>query len=145
MNIIKAFETAFEQKEEKNWDYIYVAVDIHGTIFKPTYSDEEYFDYYPYAKKTLQFISDRPEIKLILWSSSHANKLFLYLYHLNSDNIYIDGINSNNEVKDTELASFKDKFYFNVGLDNNFGFEPEKDWKVVYDYLTEKFGEIEYD
>jgi len=139
MNIIKPFEFALEQKKAKNWDCIYVAVDIHGTIFKPTFSNEEYFDYYPYAKETLQFLSDRPDVKLILWSSSHFNKLLLYLYFLNADYIHIDGINSNEEVIDTELASFKDKFYFNVGLDNNFGFEPETDWKVVYDYVTEKF------
>jgi len=138
MNIIAPFETAFKQKEEKNWDYIYVAVDLHGTIFKPTYSEKENFEYYPYAKETMKLMSDRKDIKLILWSSTHYNKLLLYLYFLNSDYIHIDAMNSNSEVTDTKLASFKNKFYFNVGLDNNFGFDPETDWKTIYDYLTKK-------
>ena len=38
MNIQKVFDNAFIRAKEKNWDYIYILVDVHGTIFKPSYS-----------------------------------------------------------------------------------------------------------
>lgn len=131
MNIINAFRIAFKQKREKDWDYIYVAIDVHGTIFKPTYSKKEKFEYYPLAKETLQMLCRRRGIKLILWSSSHPEMLEKYVKQLKKDKIDIAYVNENPEVSDTEIASFKQKFYFNVGIDNNFGFEPEEDWKTI--------------
>jgi hypothetical protein len=37
------------------------------------------------------------------------------------------------------LSKFEDKFYFNVGLDDKFGFEAEKDWKLIFEYFQNKF------
>ncbi len=34
MDIGKAFEVAFNRKKEKNWEKIYVVVDIHDTILR---------------------------------------------------------------------------------------------------------------
>ena len=34
MDIAKAFEVAFNRKIEKNWEKIYVVVDIHDTILR---------------------------------------------------------------------------------------------------------------
>lgn len=139
MNIIKAFEYAYQQKAAKKWDCIYVAVDIHGTIFKPTYSkDKENYEYYPDAKRTLQMLSARRGIKLILWSASHEKELDKYIQKFEKDWIYFDYVNENPEVESTELASFQSKFYFNVGIDDKFGFEPEEDWGKLYWYFFEK-------
>lgn len=138
MNIIKAFEHAYRQKAAKKWDYIYVAVDIHGTIFKPTYSSfySHNDEYYPYAKEVLQMMSRRKDIKLILWSSTPSDILVKYWKNFyNNDNIIFNYINENPEVKDTNIASFKNKFYFNVGLDDKFGFEPETDWLDIKQML----------
>lgn len=128
MNLIKSFENAYQQKARKGWNCIYVAVDVHGTIFKPTYSHEENFDYYPDAKEALQMFSRRKDIKLILWSASHYDQLMRYWDKLEKDEIHFYYINSNPEVKDTDLASFDEKFYFNVGIDDKFGFDPMIDW-----------------
>ena len=54
MDINKAFEAAFNRMREKNWEKIYVAVDIHDTILRACYEDEETYDYLPLAKEALQ-------------------------------------------------------------------------------------------
>lgn len=138
MNLIQAFESAYQQKAKRGWDCIYAAVDIHGTIFKPTYSPEENYDYYPFAKEALQMMSRRHDVKLILWSSSHHLALTKYWDKLNGDGIFFNFINENPDVHATELAAFCNKFYFNVGLDDKFGFEPETDWFQLRGYFLEK-------
>ena len=45
MDIGKAFEVAFNRMKEKNWEKIYVVVDIHDTILRACYENEETFDY----------------------------------------------------------------------------------------------------
>lgn len=138
MDIIKAFEQAFKRSKEKNWDYIYVLVDIHGTIFKPSYYDIEKYEYYPCAKAVLQLLTAIPKIKLILWTSSYTNIINQYLHVMEKDYIRFDYINRNDEVKDTDIQYFGDKLYFNVGLDDKFGFNPEKDWEEILDYFSKK-------
>ena len=45
MSISKASQAAFKRKIEKNWEKIYVVVDIHDTIVRACYEDEETYDY----------------------------------------------------------------------------------------------------
>lgn len=137
MNIIGAFEAAFYRAKEKNWDYIIVLVDIHDTIFKATYSEAENYEYLGKAKETLQLMTSMPNIKMILWSSSYIDKLADYMYKMSGDYICFDAVNKNIEgIENTKLACFDKKLYFNVGIDNAFGFEPEKDWNNIYNYLS---------
>lgn len=138
MNLIWAFENAFRRKAEKRWDYIYVAIDIHSTIFKPTYDSHEKYDYYTFAKETLRMMSRNKNVKLIIWSSSHKDALEGYLKKLDSDDIHIDYVNCNPEVEDIDIASFKDKFYFNVGIDDKFGFDANVDWYQLHGYFLGK-------
>ena len=44
-SIIKAFNTAHEKKLVNHWDKNYVLVDIHATILKPSYHNEEKFEF----------------------------------------------------------------------------------------------------
>ena len=139
MDIIGAFEAAFNRAKKQDWDYIVVLVDIHDTIFKGTYSEEENFEYLGKAKETLQLMSAMPNIKLVLWSSSYKDKLGDYIVYMSHDNIDFDAINENIEgISNTKLACFDDKLYFNVGIDNAFGFEPETNWGKIYNYLIKK-------
>ena len=56
------------------------------------------------------------------------------------DDIEFDAINENIEgIENTKLACFDKKLYFNVGIDNAFGFDPERDWNNIYNYLSHKF------
>lgn len=139
MNIIKTFNNAFERAKAKNWDYIYILVDVHGTIFVPSYLNKENYEFYPYAKEALQLLSKDPNIKLILWTSSTFEAAMDYSIVLNRNKIYFDYWNCNPEVEkqetDPETLDLSSKYYFNIGIDDKFGFEPETDWKLIYDYL----------
>ena len=138
MDIRKAFDAAFVRMKEKNWEKIYVAVDIHDTILRACYEDEETYDYFPLAKDVLQIMSIRKDICLILWSSCHREKLAEYARHFLDDGIRFDYINENPEVDNTRLQNFDEKLYMNVGLDDKFGFEPETDWEVIWKILVDE-------
>ena len=139
MNIIKAFDSAFKRAQAKHWDYIYVLIDVHGTIFTPSYLNEEKYEFYPYAKEALQLLSKDPNIKLILWTSSTNQAALDYGVEFNRNKIYFDYLNCNPEVErqptDPETLDLSSKYYFNIGIDDKFGFEPETDWKTIYEYL----------
>ena len=136
MNIIRAFEAAFYRAKENNWDYIIVLVDIHDTIFKATYSKEDNYEYIGKAKDALQVMSARKDIKIILWSSTFSK--VQYILKLDKDNIIVDAFNRNIDgIENTEIACFDEKPYFNVGIDNAFGFDPERDWDDIYNYLSQ--------
>ena len=138
MDIIGAFEAAFNRAKEKNWDYIVVLVDIHDTIFKGTYSKEENYEYLGKAKEALQLMTSRKDIKMILWTSTYIDKLADYMYKMSDDYICFDAVNKNIEgIENTEIACFDEKPYFNVGIDNAFGFDAERDWNYIYNYLSQ--------
>ena len=81
MDIAKAFEVAFNRKIEKNWEKIYVVVDIHDTILRASYENEESYDYYPYSREALQLMTNREDICLILWSGCYDEKMSEYRAH----------------------------------------------------------------
>ena len=132
MNINKVIENSFKRAKEKNWDYVVFLIDIHDTIFKATYTDDENFEYLGKAKEALQLMSAREDIRIILWSSTYNDKLLKYMRRMGEDNIFWDAVNSNFvETQNTELACFDKKPFFSVGIDNAFGFEAETDWEEV--------------
>ncbi len=93
MSIIYAFQNAFERKIEKQWDKIYVLVDIHDTIFKACYEQTECYVYFPNAKEALQVLTRRHDTCLILWSSCYPEKLDTYLEKFEHDGIHFDYVN----------------------------------------------------
>lgn len=136
MNIERAIREAFNRAQARNNDYLVVLVDIHDTIFEACWHNEENFKYFPYAKETLQEMSKRDDIKIVLWSSTYPQDLDMYLDKLLDDNIIVDYVNENPYDGNTDLACFDKKFYFSFGIDNAFGFEPETDWKIIYNTLN---------
>ena len=137
MSIEKSFDKAFEKMNERNWEKIYVLVDIHDTIFEACYYNKEEYKWYPFAKEALQIMSYADRICLILWSSTYPRVTLNYLNYFKENNINFEYVNGNPEVKDTSLSFFGDKTYFNVGIDDKFGFDAETDWETVYEYLVE--------
>jgi hypothetical protein len=133
--IVKTFEKAFETAKRKNWDKIYVAVDLHETCLKPTWQKEISTEYYPYAKEVLLMLSERTDMCLILWSCSLPDINKEYYDFFKKDGINFDYINENPECPSTDYADFDTKLYFSVGLDDKFGFDPEEDWEELYNYL----------
>lgn len=145
MNIRKSFDRALERKLARNWEKIYILVDVHDTIFEASYHNKEEYKWYPYAKETLEIMSRLNEISLILWSSTHETVLReTYWSVFLENNIQFDYININPETENNDLSCFDSKTYFNVGIDDKFGFEAETDWEIIYNYLVEgiRLGKI---
>ena len=137
MSITKSFEGAFKRMKERNWEKIYVLVDIHDTVFEACYHNKEEYKWYPFAKEALDIMSHAQQISLILWTSTYKNIIDEYIGYFKANGIRFDYINRNIETKNTSLSCFDEKTYFNVGIDDKFGFEAETDWEIVYDYLVE--------
>ena len=144
MNIVRSFETAFKRMKEKGWDKIYILVDIHDTVFEATYSKDEYYRWFPYAKEALHLMSINPRISLILWSSSYTDAIEKYINTFEKSKIHFDMVNVNKETEDNELSCFAQKTYFNVGIDDKFGFDARVDGETFYHYLDDsmKIGRI---
>lgn len=134
MGLIKQFIKSFKRYPDK----IYVTVDIHGTILKPSYHNTETYQYYPFAKKVMQMMSKRKDICLIMWSCSHLESLIKYNNKFDKDNIVFDHCNKNDECKNTDLSCFDLKHYTDVGIDDKFGFNPYIDWFKLYVYFKIK-------
>ena len=137
MNIIKAIRAAEQKQKDRNYDYIYWCVDVHGVILTPTYDlNNKGATFYPYCLDTLGLLTDLIEHKIILWTSSHDVAIESVVKQLEQEDIKIDFINHNPQYTKTDLCDFTKKFYFDILLDDKAGFEAETDWKHIYDYLT---------
>ena len=137
MNIEKSFDGAFKRMKDRNWEKIYVLVDIHDTIFEACYHEKEEHKWYPFAKEALEIMSHAQQISLILWTSTYENVINDYVEYFKTNGIRFDYINRNTETENTSLSCFDEKTYFNVGIDDKFGFEAETDWEIIYNYLVE--------
>lgn len=135
MNLIKYIDKVLNG----GYDVVYIMIDIHNTILRPSFDKEEKFEYFPYSKEVLNILSNKTNIRLILWTSSYDDKIQMYLDRFSNDGIFFDYVNENPEFDDSVMpyASFKDKFFYDIGIDDKFGFEAETDWKEILDYLTQ--------
>jgi len=134
MSIIKAINKAFDIKEQRGWDRLYFAVDLHGTVFHSTHSNDGItVDFYPLAKEVLQMLAKRNDIILIMYTCSKPSDIEKYDVLFRENNIIFDYFNRNPEVetKDGNYGHFDSKFYFNVLLEDKAGFDPMSDWEEV--------------
>lgn len=141
MNVFN-IERAFARKKKENWPYLYWAIDLHDTVFKGHYTANQELQLYPGAEEVLALLTDREDMKLIAYSSSHyidfANiGRWLKVNH----QIRFSYFNENPECSSTSLASFEDKFYFNILLDDKAGFVGETDWLLIKEELI-RIGEF---
>jgi hypothetical protein len=133
----------FEYKMKRNWDKTYWCFDIHSTILKPNYTYGNTPDeFYPMAKKTLQFISTLPDVCMILYTCSHPHEIEEYIELFKKNDINFQYINENPEVATDPngYGCYDKKPYMNVLFEDKAGFDPEVEWQEVYDLLTKKYG-----
>ena len=134
-SIKKAFNQAYADMKRKGWDWIYIYVDLHSTVIKPTYvHDDISINYYPLAKEALQMLSNRPDIRLVMYTCQNDKTCTRQAQQFKLDDIHFDGINVNLETDPSEYADYSFKPYFNVLLEDKAGFEPEEDWKRIIDF-----------
>ena len=138
MSIIKSIERAYSLLQERSWDTIYWAIDLHDTCIKSNYVSGEYEWINEDAKRCLQLISKLPESKIILWTSCYDEELYGILSFFFKDEIIINFFNGNPNINSTKTGCFDKKFYFSILLDDKAGFDPDTDWKLIYEYLKNK-------
>lgn len=137
LSISQTFGRAFDTMKKRNWEKIFVLVDIHDTIIKSDYCiDIQNPQFYPNALEVLEMLTFRKDVSLILWSSCTTEKLKEYqIEFIKHGHVIFDHFNYNPEVQSTEYACFADKPYFNVIIDDKAGFDAENDWTELLDYL----------
>ena len=129
MNLCNIKKT-FAEYKIKGWDRIFVLVDAHGTII-PSGQHDDYSFISEDAKEILQWFSKRPEVRIILWTSSYPSEAESLTKWLLSHGIQVWYINENPEAKNTERAYFAKKLYYNIVVDDRSGFEPATDWAAI--------------
>ena len=137
--ILKWIKKMFTHAEAKQWFEIYFCFDIHGTISIPDYRKSiKEVKYYPFAKETLQLLSKREDIVMIISTSSYPDELKIYESQFKNDDIEFRYVNENPEISNDKgsFGYYKDKFYFNVFFEDKSGFNPDRDWKFIYDYFS---------
>jgi hypothetical protein len=140
MNIFN-IQRAFKQKQERGWDTIYWMIDIHETIFQGKYCSDQDFTVSDECIEVLKWISDRPDCKIIIWTSSYAKHYEDVKQHFTDKyNITLDYHNENPECGNTDYADFTTKPYFNILLDDKAGMEMNSDWSLVKSEL-QRIGE----
>jgi hypothetical protein len=138
MSIIRAIERAYRKAEERNYDKIYFAIDLHDTIIKGNYVNGEFDFINKDVKICLQMLSKREEVVIILWSSLLDEGKEEIRTFLEFHGIRVDYINCNPDEPNTSYADFSQKFYFSVLIDDKAGFDPEDDWYDIMNwYLTQ--------
>ena len=133
--LIKYLDKLFQLKKEKGWKYLYFMIDIHNTVIKPTYDKSLEFEFFPYASECLQMLCKKDDVKLIMWTSSYHDVCEKYREEFRKYDVIFDYVNENPEMKNDDIRCLDSKFYYDLGIDDKFGFDAETDWKPLYDYI----------
>jgi len=137
-NVMQSIEKAKIRAQQKGWGYTYWFFDIHETIIVPNYEPGNIpKEFYPDAKETLQMISERSDIKMILYTCSWPNEIDQYNKYFKDNDINFDFLHSKNpEVTNEALGFYENKPYFNVLFEDKAGFDPSY-WKHIKEYLEQ--------
>jgi hypothetical protein len=123
--IRRAIYKAYQEKYKREWDTLYFAIDLHGTIIK-RYTGSEIIPY-DWAAKTLRFLTLKEDIVLILYTATYFNNLKPFYEWCCEEEIEFSHLNENPECPSNKMGDFKSKFYFNVLIDDRAGFDPDND------------------
>lgn len=135
MSIIKAFKTANTVFHQRDWDTLYILLDIHGTVMKPNW-DGLSNEFYPLCLDVLKRLSDDPKYKIIMWTCSKEEDRLIYKDLLEDAGVNIYAINSNPDTEGIlNWGDYSQKLYCNILMDDKAGFDPETDWELIQKYL----------
>ena len=139
-------EKMFKHAYNKQWYETYHAFDVHGVISQPDYRKTEKIgqefkiNYYPFAKETLQFLTkNRPDMILILHTSSYPDEIKRYMEQFEKDGIFFKYVNENPEISEANgcFGCYDKKLYYNSIWEDKAGFDPDVDWEYFYNYFNE--------
>lgn len=128
---------AFNKAIERNWDRFYVAVDLHGTVIEADY-EKTATKYFPHAKECLQYLTQREDVILIMYTCSLESEITKYVKMFDEDGIRFNFINCNPDVTETKMGDFTCKPYFNVLFEDKAGFNPDHWLDIHKEFLANK-------
>ncbi len=130
MTIIKTLHQQYAIAQKRGWDRMYWAIDLHSTLILPTYDKmkAEDVEYYPHALNVMRLLTERSDVRLLMYTCSWPPEIQEYQKRFRVDGIHFDWVNTNPEVDQTEYGSYEDKPYFNILLDDKAGFDATEDW-----------------
>ena len=135
--IHNAIRNAYAKFDTRNYDYLYLALDIHGTCADSDYHNVS-SSLYNVAIKPLQVISHLPEVKIILFSCCHPHDFESYFKLFQQNDIKISYFNSNPEIPNTKMGCFDLKFYYDVIFEDKGGFDPSMFPSVADAFLVHR-------
>jgi hypothetical protein len=140
MNLFN-LEKAFRLKEENNWEFVYIVIDLHDTMVygrcHPKYVKGQ-FGFFKDALPVLRYLTNRKDVKLILYSSSSYSHIEEFRKFAFNHEVEFDFVNCNTDEDcklKSDTADFTSKFYYNVILDDRGGFEGDTDWTLIKNYF----------
>jgi len=136
----KYIHKMFLHSFSKEWYETYFTIDMHRTLIKPTYDlNDKSLTYYPFALETMQILTDRDDIKTIMWTSSYPQEIEEYVRQLSIDGVEFDNINENPDISSNNgnFGFYEKKFYFNIIIDDKAAFFPDSDWEPIYNLFME--------
>ncbi len=142
--INRIIERSFKVSKARGHNKMYIAVDIHETMVTSNYIKGNIStEFYKGAKETLQYLSKRKDVVLIMFTCSYQEEIEKYLEYFEFCGIDFKYCNENPEVKtgDDNHGNYDKKFYFNILLDDKAGFNVEEDWDIIYNTFL-KYEEL---
>lgn len=142
--LLNAIKNAYQKAWDRNWHRIYWMIDLHETVIPSSYTKnvqdgKVMCTPYPGALETMHALIDKPETRIILWSSTPRHEMELMREHwfgMNPEWLAKVHINENPEEIGNEYADFTSKPYFSILLDDKAGFNPSGDWSLIYNTLN---------
>ena len=135
MSLEKAFWSATKRSKEKNWEHIYVLVDVHGVTMEPDYTKAS-SKIYPECIEPLRIMSNSDKYVLIMWTCSRKDDIQKYLREFEALGIHYDWVNENPDVQHVDaLGDYSAKLYANLIFDDKAGFDPYEDWDILTNLL----------
>ena len=134
--IIDVIWRQYKKQITNQWYESYFLVDMHGVISRPHHGEWK-LDFYPLALPSLKLLTNRPDIRVILYTSSYPEQIEFYVNELEKLGVEFDYINENPEIGEGDVGCYTEKPYFDIYLDDKAGFDAENEWKDIYEFLRE--------
>jgi hypothetical protein len=137
-SLVVKLHAEFEKARKRNWDKIYIFVDLHDTVLGSSYTGTDISkNFFEGAITTLQAFSQRKDIVLVIYTSSKDDHIEQYREMFKMLGIHFMYVNENPEQGNTYYADFSKKPYMNLILDDKAGFEPKRQWKLLLKAIKE--------
>ena len=138
MSAVRAFREADKRKRERNWDTLYILLDIHSTVMIPNW-DGVSKEFYPHCLDALRLINSDKTYKIIMWTCSKKEDRDHYKMLLEKEGIDIYAVNENPDMEGVlNWGDYSQKMYCNILLDDKSGFDANTEWEEIIKYLQDE-------